>query len=247
MGGILSPHVYYFLRREVLLVTFSLVLVANTSVSAQEIQTLVLGFSRTVIESATINRTGGQLAFKAPDEVYIHVQDPIEQWMVFYTNKILIYYPKDRTAFELASGYSSNVPFFEAFIGSIKEDYGLSDLGFSIADHKIKNDTLTTMWRPDERVSRLIGNFILSYYDNKIIFTEAKDTAGKTITKVYYSNHIDYKNRYFPLDVKIFSYQSNGMTIENINYKNPIFNAELPDVIKNFKVPDDVEIKKVEF
>jgi len=228
-------------------VTFGLVLVANTAVYAQEIQTLALGFSRTVIDGVSIDSTEGQLAFKAPDEVYIHVQDPIEQWMVFYADKVLIYYPQDRKAFELTSENSRSVPFFEAFIGSVKDDFGLSELGFSITDHKITNDTLITIWRPGEDVSGLIGNFTLSYYDNKIVFTEAKDSEGKTITEAYYSNHIRYKNSYFPLKTRIISYHSRGTTVEDINYQDPKFNEDLPPAVQSFKIPSDIETKRIEF
>lgn len=166
--------------------------------------------------------------------------------MVLEGNEILIYYPDSRQAFKIKSQTPSVIPFFEAFIGVIKEDYGLGELGYKFSHYDKKGNILISYWKPERKFSKIIGECILAYRENKLIFLEIKNPDNQTFSRIEYANHIKYGNIYFPLEILTTKKKGSAISIERVIYKNPVFNSPLPPEVVNFKIPEGVTIKEIQ-
>lgn len=188
----------------------------------------------------------GKIFYQAnKNKVSIKVNNPVNQWMILQGHETKIYYPDKLQAFIIFSRNPVHMPFFQAFVGVIKEDYGLTEAKFTLSNYKKDNNLLTLYWSPPKNLSNLLGEIILKYKDNKIIKVESKDAKGKTISKIIFNNHIKFANIYFPLEVNITKFQKTGTISEKIIYENPKFNIIIPKEISAFKIPPEATVKRV--
>jgi len=214
----------------------------------QIIKTFTADFSREYTEKNKKENIAGKIYYEASTKkLFIEVDKPVQQWMILSGNETLIYYPKEKQAFRILSPNPVFMPFFQAFIGAIKEDYGLSELGYTFVRHERKEKTLISHWIPPKNLARLAGEFVLIYTDNKLISAESKSANGALVGKSSYLNHVFYGGVYFPLEIQTTNYLRSGPTSEKVIYKNPQFNSPLPENIKGFELPSDVKVKVVEW
>lgn len=127
----------------------------------------------------------------------------------------------------------------------MKEDFGLCDRGYTLSDHKVKEDTLITYWRPSRRLSKTIENLRLVYVNNKIISSEVKKIDGEFMLKSSFERHLDYGEYSFPMEISTTILMGEDTVFEKIMYKNLYFNDSLPEEVKNFKIPEDIETREI--
>jgi len=60
-----------------------------------------------------------------------------------------------------------------------------------------------------------------------------------------YKNHINYGEFYFPQEINTTLKIEQYSILEKIIYNNIIFNDTLPEEIKNFEIPEGVEIEEI--
>jgi len=210
----------------------------------QTIKTISVEFTREYRETNSKEIIKGKIYYKAPFKTVIKITAPINQWMILEDKEMIIYYPDDKKAFHIISSVNPfSMPFFRAFIGVVKEDYGLTELGYTLANYETNDNSLISHWNPPKKLSKFLGEFILEFKDNKIIRVELKNPKGKTLSKSLYKNHILYDAIYFPLEISTVLYLELGSTFEKVIYKNPQFNSLLPKEIVDFKIPGDIEVK----
>jgi len=113
----------------------------NTIVYSQSLQTLQIQFKRYYKERNSEETVEGTIYFKSPGKVTVVVNEPIQQWMLFKKNGMDIYYPIERKAFRFITQNPVLLPFFQAFLGVLKKDYGLMDIGYTLSYHKKRGDT----------------------------------------------------------------------------------------------------------
>jgi outer membrane lipoprotein-sorting protein len=220
----------------------------NYLASFQLIDTISTEFNREYNEGNKNEITKGKIYYHAkPEKLLIKVDHPICQWMILKGNETIIYYPSELQAFRIISQNPVSMPFFQAFIQVVKEDYGLSDFGYSFANFKREGNILISYWEPPKILSKLLGKFALKYEDNKLIYTEIKDAKGEILSKTYFKNHIIFGATYFPLEVSIVKNTRLSSTLETVIYKNPQFNSPIPQEIIAFKIPLDVKVKEVKW
>jgi len=216
--------------------------------SFQIIDTISIEFKREYKEGNKNEITKGNIYYQAIlKEVVIKVEYPINQWMILKGNEMIIYYPNELQAFLIISQNPMSMPFFQAFIQVVKEDYGLSDFGYTFTNFKREGNILISYWEPPKILSKLLGKFALKYEDNKLIYTEIKDAKGEILSKTYFKNHIIFGATYFPLEVSIVKNTRLSSTLETVIYKNPQFNSPIPQEIIAFKIPLDVKVKEVKW
>lgn len=138
-------------------------------------------------------------------------------------------------------------PFFQAFLGTINEDFGLSQLGFSLIDNKMLDDTLITIWAPPKAAADEIGGFTLSHLGDKIVCAELFNGNGSIISSSIFADHVQYKTYHFPCEMTTYRYTNIDTTREHIVFLNPQFNVDIADTMINFRPPVDVEIERVEW
>ena len=231
-------------------VLFILFIVAAFTVRpgiTQTVRTLEIDFIRATAGNGTADTACGTVYYWAPDTVKLKVTRPVRQLMTFNGNKTLIYYPDDKRAFEITSQSPSNLPFFDAFIGMIETDYGLTKMGYTIDHHETRGDTLLIYWNPPEAAIKMLGQYLLKLVDNKLIYAESRDSKNAIIAKSIYADHTTYGASSFALTINTTRYEEADSTMENVIFANPRFNQPMPDDAINLHIPDDIEIEKLEW
>jgi len=165
--------------------------------------------------------------------------------MILKGNETVIYYPDEFLAFRIISQNPASMPFFQAFIQVVKEDYGLSDFGYIFKNFKKEGNILVSYWDPPKNLSKLLGKFILKHEDNKLMYIEVESPSGEILSKTYFKNHISFGATSFPLEISIIKNIRLSSTLEIVIYKNPQFNLPIPQEIIDFKIPSSVKVKEM--
>ena len=223
-----------------------LILFITTPPYSQTFNTINLEFKRTVTHENTKEFTQGTIYYDGA-KTTLKINKPLNQWMILEGNHILIYYPDELRAIKIKSNNPTILPFFQAFAGVVKEDYGLSALGYVIKKSEVKGDTLFTYWNPPKKVRKFLGEFILAFEKNKFIFTEARNTHGKIVVRTTYHNHFLHGATYFPLRIISTQNTNNSTTIEDVIFSNPVFDRPLPSQVVNFNIPIGTKIEVMEW
>ncbi len=226
---------------------FLLCSLPSNLVYGQTMSNVSVEFTRTVTRNTTQEVVKGSIYYQSPGKTVIIVHDPISQWMVFQPDGLLIYYPNERQAFRFRSKSPFALPFFEAFVGIVKDDFGLSEAGFTLSRSEVRDAMLLTYWKPPKRVKGVLGHVIIGLAEDRLVLMEMRDAEGKTLAKTTYSKHIQYGETFFPLEVVSVQYQKNNSIVEKVVYTNPQFNAVLPGEVVSFAIPMDVEVKEVKW
>lgn len=214
----------------------------------QVIKTFSAEFIREYREGNKREVVEGKIYFQADSKrLVILVVTPVTQWMVLSGNETLIFYPDSLQAFRIKMQISSYMPFFEAFILVMKEDYGLTKLGYTLSHYERKGNTVVSYWKPQKKLAKILGEYVLAYRDNRLIYAELKDAKNRMTSKVEYSSHFFYGGTYFPLEVLITVKKEAEVISEKVIYKNHSFNSPLPSEVVNFKIPDGTKIKEVQW
>lgn len=226
---------------------FILFNIFNSFVYSQSLQSLQIEFERFYKEKNREEIIEGSIYYNAPGSVIAVVEKPINQWIIFGKYGMDIYYPVERKAFRFITQNPVLLPFFQAFLGVVKKDYGLMDIGYTLSYHKKREDTLFTYWAPPKQLSKILGDFTLLYVSNRINYAEFEKPDGTIMSKSFYSNHIHHDTNYFPLEITTIRYIQADSTIEKITYSNPQFNIELSKEVLDFKIPPDVGVEEIEW
>jgi hypothetical protein len=225
---------------------FLLLTLPIITVYSQTLKTINLEFTRTTEYENTKEIVKGNIYYDGT-KTTVKTIEPLSQWMILEENKILLYYPDEEQAIRIKSKNPTNLPFFQTFVGVVKEDYGLSELGFKLEESEIKGDTLFFYWSPPENAQKFLSQITLALENNKIVFTEVKDPHGKTAGKIIYENHFLYGTTNFPLEITTIKYSKTDTIIEKIVYSNPVFDKPLPPQVVNFNIPKEIKIKELEW
>lgn len=224
---------------------FFLFFVINAISYGSIIDNTTVGFTRSLKGKGTIETTEGTLYCKNSEDIVVSIHKPVKQWISFENNVIRIYYPEDSIAFKIISDYPSSFSFFNTFLSVAKEDFGLSDRGYTLSDHEIKEDTLITYWSPSGKLCKTVENLKLIYVNNRIISSEIKKMDGEFILKSSYEKHLDYGGCSFPMEINTMILMDGDTVFEKILYRNLKSGDSLPEEIKNFKIPEDIETREV--
>lgn len=218
-----------------------------TFLYSQTPQTLQIEFERYYREKNVEEIEEGTIYYKTPDNITVIVKKPVNQWMILRSKGMDLYYPTDKKAFRFNTKKPVPLPFMEAFLGVVKRDYGLIDIGYILCNRKINAETLITHWSPPKKLSKVLGDFTLIYVSDKLIYAESKKVDGTIMNKSSYSNHFHHGETYYPLEICTVRYTNPDSTIEKITFSKPQFNCEFPESIKCFNIPTYVKIKKIEW
>lgn len=233
------------LRRTIL--TIVLFVVLCVPAAAQVLQSVEIEFQRINESSSGVDTTAGVIYYMTPDDLKLHVTVPLNQWMIFKEGGLDIYYPDDRLVYRVSTRTPTALPFFQAFVGVIKEDYGLTAMGYEMANYTSRGDTLETVWNPPAMAEKTFGSYRLNFVDDKIIYAELSDAEGNVTARSTYSDHLKFGAVWFPMMLRTVRYLESDSTTEKVIYSNPQFNKELPAEIRDFHIPDNVNIIETEW
>lgn len=193
---------------------------------AQSFSTFAADFTKTSRDSSGTTEISGKIYFKLPDSALIFVENPLKQWLKYSNNDLIIYYPEEDKAYKLVNENPAAVPLISSFISVIKEDFGLSDLGFSMSEASVVDDSIFVYWNPPEALKTYISRVELLYLGDKLLATKTLDQSGSIISSNSYKNHIKHKAYHIPLQISSYQKTANTETWEEIAYTQPEFEID---------------------
>jgi hypothetical protein len=211
---------------------------------AQLINTLHLDFERLVTKDASTDTLVGEIYYSGT-QTYVKIVDPIDQIMVFSDNRLLVYYPNEKSAVIMNNYKAGTISFTQAFINVTKEDFGLSEIGFVFEETILDGDTLTMKWKPSEELKKLYGPIELNMVNNQLATIVAWDKKGHITATTAYSDHVAHKGHFFPLRIRTTRYEEKTI-YEEVKFSNPVFGDPVPIGIKDFALPKDTNITELE-
>ncbi|HID11442.1 MAG TPA: hypothetical protein EYP17_09115 [Candidatus Latescibacteria bacterium] len=215
-------------------------------VQVYALETLQVSFNRTYVQVGRTEEVSGTLYYRArPERTVVRVEEPLKQWMVLEGGRLEIFYPEERRAFRILSKHPTNLPFFQAFLGALKEDYGLRKSGYALLGHEVRGDTLLTYWNPPKKLKKALGRFTLAYVGDKIIRAELRGLRGELLSRVLYGDHFPYAGAFLPLHIFTVRYTRSDTIYEEITYREPKCDFPLPEEVLQFRIPDDMEVEEV--
>jgi outer membrane lipoprotein-sorting protein len=229
--------------------TFLVLLLTLSSVASgsQSLNTLSLNFQRKTIQGDSVELVKGVAYYQAPQKVSIHVQDPIRQVMFIDGEVMLIYYPVEKKAFRIKAKGPIPMPFVQTILSVMKDDYGLTEMGYTLAKHETKDGTLYTHWDPPRKLKKKLGRFVLGTAKGVLVYAEARDPKDRIAAKSFYKKHTELAGKHFPLEVRSEIYNGSNRTDEYVVYSDVKLNITLPDNVANFELPDSVAVREVEW
>lgn len=215
---------------------------------ALSLNTLSAGFERAISESNKKDVTRGSIYYQAESRTIMKIDFPINQILIFSKNNLQVYYPEKKSAIILKSESPFPVPFFYNFLGVLKEDFGLSNIGYRLTRHEIKDNILYTHWVLSSEGKKNTKNhyFILGTKKNMIVSTESRNSKGELSSKTEFKNHIQFNNYFFPTEILSKYYHKTGTSKERVTFSNIRFNGKIPDAILNFQVPSDAKVEEIQ-
>ncbi|MCE2402547.1 hypothetical protein J4G08_16890 [Candidatus Poribacteria bacterium] len=231
-----TPFLFYFLLA--------------LSLQAAPLKTLSLDFTRELTENDKTEHIIGTLHYDAKKaRVVVEVTKPLKQIMVVKDKVLEIYYPEEKQAFRFISEGRIPLPFVESIIQTTQAEYGLTAIGYTLDKHDVAEEVLYTYWKPPEKAKEQLGTIILGMRDDKLISAEVKNPKGHIIGRSLYQNHSKIGTNYIPMKVTSNTYgaKSEVLKFEKIVYSNPQVNAETPNPILNFTIPESVKVKVVKW
>ncbi|MBU1262617.1 hypothetical protein KKG61_07200 [bacterium] len=219
----------------------SLLLVAPLLV----LNTLSANFEREIVNQDLSEITSGIVYYQEKERLTLEVTTPIHQMMIFNEDGTIIYYPEEKRAIQTKEKNSiRTLPFFQMFIGAMKEDYGLAEAGYILKRHKKKEDILYTYWEPPKKMKKFLGTVILEMKKDRFVYMETRTPDNKPAIKVFFKDHIRFGDKYLPCQISIERYGNSSLIKEYITYSDVRFNSPIPERILNFRIPDSVDIKE---
>ena len=200
---------------------------------------LVFNFQRVTTEGNKVERLLGTTYYQEGGRSIILVHEPIQQIMIFEASDWYILYPQKNITYLIQGSKPFQIPFLDVLIGACRDDFGLSQKGFTLVSHKSGQDTLYSFWHSGE--SRDPALIKLTQVGTKLIVFELviDDTARIRTTLDEYKSLGDI---HIPMRITssiLRGFISTAPVSEIITIDNPVRNAPIPDDILNIALPQN--------
>ena len=133
-----------------------------------------LQFQREVTDKDSAETLKGTVYYQPLHKAFIEILEPISQLMVIDGKVMTIYYPVEKKAFRFHGQGPIPMPFIQNILSVMQDDYGLTEMGYSLTKHKTKADTLYTYWDPPKKLKKKLGQFVLGTSKNRLVYAEHK-------------------------------------------------------------------------
>ena len=231
-------------------ITLLFTLLFVNALYAAPLKTLSLDFVRELTQANKTEHIAGTLHYDVKAaRVVVEVAEPLKQIMVVKDNVLEIYYPVEKQAFRFTSQGQIPLPFVESIIQSTQAEYGLTAIGYTLDKHDVRDDTLYTYWAPPKKTEDKLGTIILGMRDDRLISAEIKNPKGHIIARSHYHDHNKIGVNYIPMAVTSSTYDEKSEVLqhERIVYSNPQVNADPPNAMLSFTIPESIEVKEIKW
>jgi outer membrane lipoprotein-sorting protein len=212
-------------------------------------QTLSVTFERELIDGAGKKEISRGIIYfqQKTDKLIVRVYDPINQVLDISGKTLILYYPDQRTAFEIQAKIPFMLPFVSTLVAPNRPNFGLTDMGYQLERSERHGDTLTSSWLPPKISQTVMGKFKLVEYRRKLLSAQSFKPDGRISTNASFSNYTKVGNTSLALDVTTSTFRSTGTEQELVRFSNPEFNKAIPDSIVNFKIPPGTPMKHIQW
>ncbi len=210
------------------------------------IQTLALDFQRITEETGKPKEViSGHLYFQQPYWMYVDVTSPVHQIMLSEKRQLLIFYPESKQAFRIRTKKDNPPIFVQGLLASLREDFGLEEMGYKLTGHKTLGDTLVTIWVPPSDKAKVLGKFTLKIVNNRLVEARTASANGTTQTVSRYSTYKKFGRFWLPLRIATQTGDAWHRKKEVLVYKNVQLNVVVPDSLLRFSIPPKVPVKEL--
>jgi len=207
------------------------------------------GFLREVQANGKLESAKGTIYYLSGkvDKIILKIVEPVDQWMVFEGNTLLIFYPNSNQAFKIESRNPFILPFFQFLLDLTKEDFGLSARGFRLSRYEKQRQRLISHWTPPKELIQIIGEVVLTHQNDALLNVQTKDPKGIICSDIVFDNHVSFQGVSFPLQIRITTHEKDSSSQEAIVFRDLEFNQSIPADILNFAVPAGAITKNVKW
>jgi hypothetical protein len=224
------------------LLLLAVLLFLPVGLSGQNINRFHAVFQRNIDKYGKSDSTAGEVYY-TPQKIILKITEPINQWIEVHQNETVLYYPDQRKGILLKSQEESFVNFINTFLASALEDYNLSNQDFSLYKNEFKGDTLYSYWKSG--VTQIY--FTLIHFEDRLVKVESRDEENNFITSVSFMDHIQFERRFYPTRMDFMQEYKGNKTVEWVTLSEIIFNKSFPEEINNFTIPQEVELKVIDW
>jgi hypothetical protein len=182
----------------------------------------------------------GMVFYNLYEGMFMQVLEPVNQRVRMNPEKFIYYYPNENIAMLMnnRNGTLASTP-IQLFLNTGSEDLGLSNIGFSLQEHLIRQDTLIKIWELKGKKKREYIHIDVYIHDKQVFKTESYDGNEKLIKKVEYYNWKELNNYFYPMQLRI----NENEVWKEYNFYNLTKLDTIPDsVYQAFKLPEDCDI-----
>ena len=214
------------------------------------IETYNISFDRSVVEFDTIIDSYSGDLFSNKEFLFVDINFPINQNFIIRGSKTILYYPDEGKAISISTDSYPVVPFFYTLKAFSIEDFGLSKKGYILDSTQVSSDnkSIISYWTPPKEQSEYINKLELLIKQNNIVSLKSFNERNDMISSIQFYKINEYNKIFLPSEIKFTNRNAIGrVTTETIIINKMIINAPLPKEIMDFKLPDNIEIKEVEW
>jgi hypothetical protein len=194
------------------------------------------------------DRSTGMAFFDLDSTLNLRVESPLNQWMVFRKDTLVIYYPETQSGFRIPSIQGDvALPAFQLLVNATKEDVGLVALGYELIDYRKQHDTLVAIWHPRQLSNRpALADMEVLYVDSEVRQLSIRGRDGGS-TLIEYSGFVNLGSVRFPRRVTMTRSELDGqhymeaMTLGEIDSS-----CEFAAGVSNPIIPKDADIELIE-
>jgi outer membrane lipoprotein-sorting protein len=216
-------------------------------INSEEIRTFQSDFERIAVSPTGTSSYIGNLFYTAPDIVLIKFESPHHQMMLFEGEEVIIYYPEEHKGFRFISMQKQLATFPQTFLGALKNDFGLAEAGFTIVLNQQREEHLLTYWSPPQELRTTIDRILVVSQGGHPVSIEALDPKDGILFRVSYDDFKTIHGNVFPVQVTSVRYDDGRKYSEVVRYYNQKVNEPLPLDIENFSIPEDADMKDVQW
>jgi hypothetical protein len=208
-------------------------------------------FTKTTVENGRSETIGGFFYVKSPGNggekaIYFHVTYPVDQIVEYTRKQTTAYYPLEKKAVIIEKPDNSPQP---DSMDPVSKPVDMKKAGFLLVGaEKVQAGGTREIWAPKkiigpEAVIKMVE--LIKDSKGRLIRIGIRDRQDRIISRMTYADYRAIEDRQAPMTIEVYSGNEAGSMDEVTKLYDAKENAKLPEIIENFSVPKDAEVKKV--
>lgn len=200
-------------------------------------------FVRAYQESGRVDTLRGAFYYLGPNHVYFDVVAPLRQIMVIQDREMTIYYPDHNRGFIIEAKNPVTLPMVPGIMAAVRQDYGLTALGYEIEGQAVEGDTLVTTWRHPQG-GDLLGSFRLARVDDRLAYAVYSPSEVGAAVKTVFEDYQSVGTLQVPTFIRTDNQSLRGTAWERLRLIDPTINPPIPDAVLHFQIPSDARVER---